>query len=245
MKICLIAPLFDPWNIGGAEKYVNTLAQELAKHHEIVVITTAGPTPRKDGKSGHNLKIIEIEPKNIYSLYFACQNLDSIPLAKKLLWHLFSIWNLSSFIQIKKILRIEKPDLVHTNGIQALSGSVFSVIKQLRIPHVHTLHDYEFISPLVNLYRGGRPITRFNLLERLYAIYMRKMSSSLDAVISPSQFTMDLHTKLGFFRNSKHFVVPHGITLENGTIKKQNATREFLFIGRIAEDKGAQIAVNA
>ena len=71
------------------------------------------------------------------------------------------------------------------------------------------------------------------------------MSSSLDAVISPSQFTMDLHTKLGFFKNSKHFVVPHGITLENGTIKKQNATREFLFIGRIAEDKGAQIAVNA
>src|SRR2546428_5773808 len=245
MKICLIAPLFDPWNIGGAEKYVNTLSQELAKHHEIVVITTAGPAPRKDEKSGSSLKIIEIEPNNIYSLYFACQNLDSIPLSKKLLWHLFSVWNLSSFIQIKKILHAEKPDIVHTNGIQGLSSSVFSVIKKMSIPHVHTIHDYELISPWVNLYRGGKPTIRFNLLDRIYMRYMRKISGNVDAVISPSKFILDFVTKLGFFKNSRNFVVPIGVQADSNIIPKQNATGEFLFIGRIAEDKGVQVAVNA
>src|SRR5690348_1474285 len=107
MKICIVTPLFDPLNVGGAEKYVNTLAQELAKHHKVVVITTAGPIPRKQDASEPNLKIIEITPMNLYSLYFGIQNTLSIPLPKKLLWNLFLMWNFSSFIQIKKILHEE------------------------------------------------------------------------------------------------------------------------------------------
>jgi len=60
MKVCLITPLFDPWLIGGVENYVAMLAYELADLHEVVVITTMGPTKRAQNKPHSNPKIIEI-----------------------------------------------------------------------------------------------------------------------------------------------------------------------------------------
>lgn len=245
MKICVITPLFEPLNVGGAEKYINNLAKEIAKNHKVVVITTAGPTPRKHGEIEPNLKIIEITPFNVYSLYSGIQNVSSNTLPKKILWHLFLLWNFSSFIQIKKILRREKPDIVHTNGIQGLSPSVFSAIKQSTIPHVHTIHDYQLVSPWISLYRNGKPFSTFNVAERFYIECMKNISAGIDAVISPSQFAMDLHKKLGFFRNSKQYVVPHGIKMASETVPKQNMTGEFLYIGRITEDKGPQVVINA
>ena len=245
MKICLLTPLFHPWNAGGAENYVNTLAQTLAKHHEVIVVTTKGPRARKQDKSNPNPRVIEINPINIDSLYSIIQKKSFIWTIKKLLWFILSMWNISTYVQIKRILEIEKPDLIHSNGLKGLSAFLFSIGASLKIPQIHTIHDYELISPWLTLYRRGKPISRFNILDRIYIRYMRKISGNLDAVITPSQFVMDLHTKLGFFKNSKHFVVPHGMTLDLNTIPKQKTPCEFLFIGRIIEEKGPQIAVKA
>src|SRR5438093_1109866 len=101
MKICLITPLFDPWLVGGAEIYAKTLAKELSVNHEVDVITTVGPIPRKGNQYDYNLKIIEIKPNNISTLYDMIQNNTSIGLIKKFLWHFLDLWNLSSYIQIK------------------------------------------------------------------------------------------------------------------------------------------------
>jgi len=245
MKICLIAPLFDPWQIGGAERYAKTLAEELSIKHQIVVITSAGPVPRKQDQSHHNLKVIEIKSSNVTTLYNVIYNYGSVNSAKKALWHFFDLWDLSAYLKIRKILREEKPDLVHINGIKGFSPSLFSVIKHLRIPHVLTIHDYELISRWAGLYRKGRPISKFNLLDRSYMFYLRKMSSGVTAVVSPSKFTLNLHEKLGFLRNSHKYVIPNGIRLNKNTKPKDGFGREFLFLGQITENKGPHIAVKA
>lgn len=245
MKICIIAPLFDPWLIGGAERYTKTLTEELSTKHQVIVITTTGPSSRMQNQSVKNPIVFEIRPRNITTLYDMNYNYSSIGSAKKTLWHLFDIWNLSSYLKIKKILKKEKPDLIHTNGIKGFSPSLFSVIKHLRIPHVHTIHDYELISRWANLYRKGNPISKFNLLDTSYVFYLRKISSSVDAVIAPSKFAMDLHEKLGFFRNSHKYIIPHGNKLNKNTKLSDVFSREFLYIGQIAESKGPQIIVKA
>src|SRR5438132_2292176 len=117
MKICLIAPLFDPWLVGGAEKYAKTLAEKLSENHQVIVITITLPTPRKQTQSNNNLKVIEINPGNISTLYDLISDSASIGSIKKMMWHLFDLWNLSSYLKIKKILKDEKPDVIHTNGI--------------------------------------------------------------------------------------------------------------------------------
>jgi glycosyltransferase involved in cell wall biosynthesis len=170
----------------------------------------------------------------------------SIGIAKKSLWHLLDLWNPLAYKEIKNILNKEKPDLIHTNGIQGFSASLFTAIKHLQIPNIHTTHDYELISRWSSLFRNGKPISRFNLFDLMYIRYSRRLSSTIDAVISPSKFVMDLHVRLGFFGRSKKYIVPNGMKLENSIMTIDgNSGNEFLFIGQIVKHKGPQVAIEA
>ena len=245
MKICYIAPLYDPWLLGGAEKYVSILAKELSKNHSVLVITGVGKKERTQEQLGENPKIIEIKSNNITTLYEMLTKDYSISSAKKLLWHFFDLWNISMYFKIKKVLKNERPDLVHTNGIKGFSSSIFSAIKHTSIPHVHTIHDYELISRWFGLFRNKKPISNFNMLDWIHIFYQRRMSAKIDAVISPSKFTMQLHEKLGFFNESKKHIIPNGIKLNSNSKPKSTLSNEFLFVGQITENKGPQIAVSA
>lgn len=245
MKICLITTLFEPWLIGGAERYVTKLAKDLSKNHDVIIITTKGPSQRTNQSSHQNPRVIEVNPINTNTIYEMLNNSSSIGLVKKSLWHFIDTWNFSTYKQIKRILEREKPDLIHTNSIKGLSPSIFSAINNFQIPHIHTMHDFELISRWSALYRRGKPITRFNFLDKLYIWYMRRITSNIDVIISPSRFLMNFHTRLGFFGKSKQYVIPHGIEQKDNVKPENNPSREFLFIGQIVEHKGPQIVLEA
>ncbi len=245
MKVCFITPLFDPWNIGGAEKYINILVNFFSKNHNVVVITTQGPLKRDLKKTNSNFKIIELKSSNIISYYSILKNDQDINSVRKFFWNVLDLWNISHYYQIQKILETEKPDIVHINGITGLSSSVFSALKKLKIPHVLTLHDYELISRWSTLFRNGKPITEFNMLEKIYIKFMKHFSSSISGVISPSQFVMDYHTKLGFFEKSCKHVIPHGTEFNTRATPKERMKKEFIFLGRLTQQKGPHIAIHA
>ena len=69
MKICLIAPLFKPWSIGGAEIYAEILTRELSQDNNVVVITSQGPQKRNSENQEKNLRVVEFNPKNIFTYY--------------------------------------------------------------------------------------------------------------------------------------------------------------------------------
>ena len=46
MKIVFITPLYEPWGVGGAEKYAYQVTNELARENEVVVISTKEPKPQ-------------------------------------------------------------------------------------------------------------------------------------------------------------------------------------------------------
>ena len=244
MKICFITPLFDPWNIGGAEKYINLLANSFSKNHDVIVITTKGPHPRESDIENSNLKIYELKNANVTSYYSLLKTEQNINSAKSFFWNLLDLWNISNYFQILKILKYEKPDVIHINGITGLSSSVFSAVKKLKIPHVLTLHDYELISRWGTLFRNNRPITKFNLVEKIYINLMKRISSSITSVISPSNFCINHHTNLGYFEKSKKHVIPHGTQLKKEVIPKV-VCKEFIFLGRLTKQKGPHIAINA
>jgi len=242
MKICIFSPLYKPWYEGGAEKYAISLAEELSKIHQVTVITTQGPSIRKI-EDFINPNVIELNPWNIEKLYNIALN-EKVPSSKKILWHLFDIWNFNSYNLIKKILEKRKPDIVHINGIKGFSSSLFSAVKKLKIPLVYTIHDFELISKWTGHFRSGKIISRYNFLDNLYINMMKRASSRIDAVISPSKFLLDYHVKLGYFSKTRKYVVPNGIKLRT-QIGKQNFSSEFLYLGQIIETKGSQIAIQA
>jgi len=244
MKICLIAPLFKPWSTGGAEIYAEILTRELSQDNNVVVITTQGPQERNSEYQGSNLRVIEFNPKNIITYYdFATS--QKMNFFRKFLWRIIDLWNFSSYHAIKKILVQEKPDIVHTNGIRGVSPMVFKAIKTLKIPHVHVLHDHSLISQWASLFRNGRPISKLNIFDKIYIWYLRGISSSAHTVISPSKYLMDVHTRLGYFKNSEKVIIPIGCDIECKEKPKEKNNKKFLFIGQFLEGKGILTAIKA
>jgi len=244
MKICIITPLYHPSALGGRERYITMLVSELKKNYDVVVLTTKNLL-EDENKEEFNEKIIEIYPKNVGSLYEMLTVPTTRMTFKKLLWHFFDIWNVTTYFEIKKALQSEKPDLVFINGIRGLSSSVFSAVKQCKLPHIYMIHDFELISRWSGLFRNGRIIEKFNFIERLYLDYMRKKTSNISTVISPSKFLMDFHLKFGFFKNSKQFVVPNGTIVKDDAKVRDGIAKDFLFLGQVVEHKGPQIAIKA
>ncbi len=244
MKICVITPLYHPTAIGGRERIITMLVSEFIKKYDVSVITTKSVEWEGYMKEP-KVKIIEINPKNVGSPYEMLTDSATHMTFKKLLWHFFDIWNISSYFQIKKAIKSVNPDLIFINGIKGLSSSVFSAVKKSKLPQIYMIHDFELISRWSDLYRNGKVIKKFNFFEYLLLKIIRKKTSSLSAIISPSKFLMDFHLKYGFFKNSKQFIVPNGTILKDDAKVRDGAGGEFLFLGQVVEHKGPQIAVEA
>jgi len=244
LKICIIAPIFEPWNKGGDGKYTSLLAHGFSKEHEVVVITTPGPSERKSNQMESNLRIIELKQSNVIPYYFYNKNDPPVGFGNRMIWHLFDIWNFSVYRQIKKILEKEKPDIVHTNAIKGMSSSVFSAVKSSKLPHVYTIHDYELISRWVTLQRKGKPL-QFNLFDRIYSNYMRNISSSVSSVIFPAQHIKDLFLKKQYFKNSKIYMINHGIKIKENVQPKNGTAKNFMYLGRLHKSKGIDLVIRA
>jgi glycosyltransferase involved in cell wall biosynthesis len=251
LRICILSPLYDPWVWGGAERYAKAIAEELSQEHEVIVITSKGPKEREKFQYNKNLSLIEINPLN-FSTHYDASHEDLVDvkaskiLLKKIIWHIIEFWNISAYLQLKKILTQVKPDIIHSNGVKPFSLFLFPLVKKLGIPHVHTIHDYELISIWSGLYRNRKIISKFNLLDKIYIDHMRRISQSIDAVISPSRFTLEIHEKLGFFKKSSKFVVPNGnIKPIKKEIQKLHLSNEFLLLGRIVENKGYEEVIKS
>jgi len=56
---------------------------------------------------------------------------------------------------------------------------------------------------------------------------------------------MNYFTKMGYFKKSKKYIIPNGINIIVDRIPKEGDVKEFIFLGRLHETKGPQIAVRA
>jgi len=246
MKICLVSNLYFPYVLGGAEIYVKRIAKYLAKKNKVIVITTkpffglGSLKPSIEYKEG--VKIYRFFPLNFYYTYYCAQKIFFI----KPFWHLIDLWNPHSYFVVKNILKKEKPDAVHTHNLGGLSTSTASAIKSLKIPHIHTLHDYALLSPWSNLLRRGKVIKEFNVFDKICQKVKRYFMNEVDIVIAPSKFVMDMHLKNGFFLNCRKVVLPLGIELpEQMSMRKNYEIIDILYVGQISEHKGVDILIKA
>ena len=155
MKICQIIYTYSPYTIGGADLYAQRISAELAKNgNEIVVITTKPYEGLQSLKPSvditNSIKVYRFYPLNIFSWIYSAKK----PMYQKMLWQAFDIWNLHSYLIIRNILKMEKPDVVHIHTPIWISLSVFDAVKKLKIPSVLTLHDYLLLCRRMILLHG-------------------------------------------------------------------------------------------
>jgi glycosyltransferase involved in cell wall biosynthesis len=251
MRICLISGLFEPYIVGGAEVYLQALATDLAREHTVSVITTAPYTGRASLQPRRErlgpLEVYRFYPLNVYHNY---QRPHSA--LRKAVWFTLDAYNAHARWAVRQALEQIRPDVVHTHILRGLSLSVWRAVHDLRLPLVHTLHDYYLLCHYSTLMHGpGLAVCdgRHGLC-RLHRPLMHRLAAGRAQpalVISPSRYVLDQHLRTGLFAAAQPAVLPHwappplpsaGLTPEPGPLR-------VLYIGAISQHKGLRYLVQA
>jgi len=159
------------------------------------IIFAPSPCFRKTeiGGGGGGVKIYRFFPLNIFS--FA--NIGKYTLFFRLIWRILDTFNLHSFLVLWYILKKEQPDFVWTQNITGLGLLTPMLLKILKIPHIHTLHDVSLIEPsgliVKDKENGGL------LIRLVWSAITRKLFGSPLLVVSPSKWLLDFYLEHRFF----------------------------------------------
>lgn len=250
MKICLISNLYEPYNRGGAEQIVKNTINGLKNTGEDVFLITTKPfknlsslKPKITEENG--VKIYRFYPLNIFSYI----NINKHNAATRLIWHLLDIFNSHSYFTIKKILKRENPNVVHTHNLKGIGFLTPRAIKKKKIKHIHTLHDIQLASPSGLMIKGKENNwQQTGFLTKIYSSICKNLFASPQIVISPSNWLLDYYDKKGFFKKSKKIVLRNPINTIRDSIynNKDNYKKEtkFLFIGQVEYHKGISLLID-
>jgi len=178
-------------------------------------------------------------------------------------------WSLRSYYQAYHILKVIKPDIMHVHNYKwLLTPSVFKAAKDLKIPTIHTLHNYWLAAPCASLMKYGKIcelcleknnpiyILKFrcrkegslfsSLLNYLYFLSIEKRGKLFDLIdiyIALTEFAKQKFIKAGLPKE-RIFVKPN--FLEDPVEKvKVRDDGYALFVGRLSFEKGAHFMVDA
>lgn len=208
---------------GGAEVFVNSLSEKL-------------------NEKGHTTQTINPVSEEKYVTYR-----DRL---KKYLQKYFSPFNKRKLR--KEILEYD-PDIIHLNNIHHLTIPVLRVVKALDCPVVFTFHDYSYFTycggyhgeekcdgTIEKCYKSGEISLKTYLFRKpitsLIKYYTQKAA---DLVTAPSN---DLKEVLEKFTEAEK--IPNFVDTEFYQPKGNNRDY-FLFVGRLSEEKGLDILLEA
>jgi glycosyltransferase involved in cell wall biosynthesis len=239
MRLLIVATLYPPYIIGGAEISTQLLVESLMKQgHEVLVVTTTNKPSFTT--IINNVNVCFIKHKNIYWKF---PSRDKGRFAK-FLYHTIDIFNFLYEREIVKIVRDFKPDVIHSQNLCGISTYIWEIAKRLKIPLVHTLRDYYLMCPKQSMSKNGVSCETQCKICKLYSIPKRKLSENVNAVVGISNFILDKHTTNGFFQNASLSVCISNSVQKVGA-KNRKKNKIIGYIGRISEEKGVELLMEA
>jgi glycosyltransferase involved in cell wall biosynthesis len=243
MKICLISSLYGI-NGGGAGLVAQQLANGLTTAgHQVVVITSgADQQPGFDVLEG--IKIYTFHPANLFDIH----DKNSQPIWRKIIWQLVDIYNPLVYSVLRKIIAIERPDIIHIHKMRSFSGAVWRIATELASGRViQTCHDYESMSPVGTLEgRIGQWAKEGRWPIRPYQLIRTRLTKNVNIVTSPSNNTLDIITRCDLFPNAQRQWIPNScgftraqlVTLREQASSGRNLDLHLLYLGRLEPEKG-------
>lgn len=239
MKWCFINNLYSNYARGGAEVVLARIIEQVKQTDEVVIITL---TPEIYEKlQSPTFSVFKVNPQFIYHYTEAALQ----PTWKKIIWHWQNLFSRQLNSEIKEILQREKPDIVWTHNLSGLGLQIPKLIRKFKLRHWHTLHDYQLIDPYGTLQRGTSLLDPQKWNFQIYAWLTRRLIKNPEVVMSPSQFCLDIHQALGFFKKSKKLALPNPIILPEVVNRATDHGPRFLFAGQLAEHKGIKVLLTA
>jgi glycosyltransferase involved in cell wall biosynthesis len=237
MRILIFNTYYYPKFVGGAEISVQLLAEGLVKEGHNVFVITFGLIPTIDRVNG--VIVIRLKQQNIYAKF----NDEPHNRMSKMIWHIVDSCNPFYRSQISAIIKKIQPDVVHTNNIQGFSPSVWSIIKDQKIPLVHTIRDYYLLCHRNNMFNNNSCCATLCGDCRLTQSIKKNYTSLPDCFVGISNYILNRHSSV--IDDSKiKAVVYNGVNINNNLVDQVKTTKLVLgYMGRISQDKGIEYLI--
>lgn len=243
MKIALLNALYAPYQMGGAERSVQIVAEGLSRRGHSVSLITLGEAhlaPRSviNGVTVHRL------PLDNWYWPFGAPLTNA---AQRAAWHLRDLYNRAMSARVGRVLDSEQPDVFHTNGLAGFSVGVWSQARRRGIRIVHSLRDYYLMCPPAAMYRKGRNCERICARCLPFAAYRRRATRSVHAVCGVSDYILKRHLREGYFQDSHAKVIfnPMPAEVQREAVARPARGLVYGYIGRVSPHKGVRWLLEA
>ncbi|MDI9639931.1 glycosyltransferase family 4 protein [Kamptonema cortianum] len=176
------------------------------------------------------------------------------------------VWSHESYGRIREAIAQYRPDIVHVhNFFVHISPSVYKACNDEGVAVVQTLHNFRTCCAEANLLRDNRPCQdcigkfpvpalkhrcyRGSLLATLPLVAMQQVNrwngsftERVDGYIVLSEFAKEIFVRSGLPEEKIH--IKANFAADSGTGAKKRENR-FVFVGRIVEEKGPEVMVDA
>ncbi len=214
-------------------------------------------------------KMLELHGHNV--IMYTKNNKEIKTLAGKLKFLFSFLYSKSAYRDVKKLIKENKIGLVHVhNTFPLITTSVYAAAHDAGVPVVQTLHNFRLVCPGALYRRNGQICEECNQKGLLHAIqygcyrnsklqtamavwtqlYSRKkgLYDKVGAYIALTEFNKRKFETSFPWCMGKVYVKPNFIGSNselNSTDLKTEATEEYLYIGRLSEEKGIHVLLEA
>lgn len=246
MKILLVNTFYYPEVKGGAEYSVKKLAEGLQADGNDVVVLASGSYDNDEIIDG-----IRVLRRKFNSIYHSYGNVKK-NIITMFFHRILDFWNPTNRGIIKKVIKEEKPDIVHTNNIYEITPVVWKIAKENGIQTVHTIRDYYLMCFKTSLLKKNNVICNNpNVGCRAYQHINRKFTNYVDVLTAPSKMMIKEVENLNFFRKAQHIAVYNACEFDRESVEincnrvreKDNVT--FVYLGGFHEHKGIDTLLEA
>ena len=192
------------------------------------------------------------------------KELDNMSRVKKLLLPFCSVFNMRTFFDVRRILKKEKPDVVHVHNTLALvSPAVYYAAFSAGIPVVQTVHNFRLLCPGASFFRNGH-VCEECVSKGLMCSVKHKCYRNNTLQTLASAFTLMIHRAFGTYKklnyicltpfNKEKLLKLKGVE-EDKVYVKPNFVYEgsndhtdrkgFIYMGRLEKEKGLDILMKA
>ncbi|MGA2507221.1 MAG: glycosyltransferase [Chitinispirillaceae bacterium] len=255
MKITIIKNYLSPYHIGGAEINVENIIKHLLLREEVDKISVI--TMDKNLWPKHEA----VNPRLSYYRFFPLNLYFPYPMEKKrfiiikIFWWLLNTWNPWTFIQVVRILKKEKPDVVQLHNFYGFSISVISAIQLLKIPLLFFPHDFYLICKNSSYTKKRGTVCKqqcllCSCLTGFYKLIITKNIRTFFLSQHSAQLLCRYHPMLSGAVKHNPCMVPREIIAKNIAYRSSAAEANdpvvrFLYAGRLEKAKGILTLLDA
>ena len=193
--------------------------------------------------------------------------LSSYGFLKKLLLPINTIFNISTYSDIQKIVKKEKIDIIHVhNTLKVISPSVYYAALKMKTPVVQTIHNFRMLCPGATFYRDNAICedccSKGLLCSVKHSCYRGSRTQTLACAVSTKiHRVMGIYSKLFYvcltdfnkekllnlkqIKEEQIFVKPNFAQVNINMMPFSQRKKQFVFVGRLDELKGIKVLFDA